>query len=104
MRAASHAKHKPKAGGDEWQNNTEDNNDDDYDKLIGRVKSRDNRPLVVRLEDTLRVEHVLFKTKGYSAWFLKSTNIYQNHEYQISNVNDTSTWLSISDWIITNKS
>ena len=43
------------------------NNDDDYDKLIGRVKSRDNRPLVVRLEDTLRVEHVLFKTKGYSA-------------------------------------
>ena len=88
MRAASHAKHKPKAGGDEWQNNTEDNNDDDYDKLIGRVKSRDNRPLVVRLEDTLRVEHVLFKTKGYSAWFLKSTgNETLLVLYQISTLN-----------------
>ena len=75
MRAASHAKHKPKALGDEWQNNTEDNNDDDYDKLIGRVKSRDNRSLVVRLEDTLRVEHVLFKTKRVIQrdFFYKST-------------------------------
>ena len=53
----------------EWQNNAKDNYDDDYDKLIGRVKSQNNRSLVVQPEDMLRLNMCCLNNKGYSMIF-----------------------------------